>query len=198
MVISHGLWLRRDGGDPTLVGRAVRVQFGPGAAPEPVEIAGVMPEDSDFPRGADVWMPAAPLIRMSAADNGGVEDAMRGLRVFYALGRLREGVSVESATRELTQVMRTADVQDGPEPNERVVVTPIAAYLMGPARLLVWALLAGAALMLSEVSLGDCFALALATHRRAPLATADPDLAAAARLEEVDVVPLPDSSGRRP
>jgi PIN domain nuclease of toxin-antitoxin system len=49
-----------------------------------------------------------------------------------------------------------------------------------------------------EVSQGDCFALALAKHRALALATADPDLAAVARAEGVDLVRLPDSRGRRP
>ena len=49
-----------------------------------------------------------------------------------------------------------------------------------------------------EISQGDCFALALAQERKAPLATADPDLASVARAENVGVISLPDSRGRRP
>lgn len=49
-----------------------------------------------------------------------------------------------------------------------------------------------------EVSHGDCFALALAKHRGLALATADPDLAAIARAEEVELISLPDSRGKRP
>lgn len=49
-----------------------------------------------------------------------------------------------------------------------------------------------------EISHGDCFALALAKQRKAPLATADPDLASVARAEDVEVFGLPDSRGRRP
>lgn len=49
-----------------------------------------------------------------------------------------------------------------------------------------------------EVSHGDCLALALAKHRGLSLATADPDLAAVARVEGVALVRLPDSHGRRP
>jgi predicted nucleic acid-binding protein len=49
-----------------------------------------------------------------------------------------------------------------------------------------------------EVSQGDCFALALAKDRGLALATSDPDLAAAARAEEVRVVALPNSRGHRP
>jgi PIN domain nuclease of toxin-antitoxin system len=49
-----------------------------------------------------------------------------------------------------------------------------------------------------EVSLGDCCALALAKRRSLALATADPELASAARAESLDLLALPDSSGRRP
>jgi PIN domain nuclease of toxin-antitoxin system len=49
-----------------------------------------------------------------------------------------------------------------------------------------------------EVSHGDCFALALAKHRGLALATADPDLATVARAEQVELIGLPDSRGKRP
>ncbi len=49
-----------------------------------------------------------------------------------------------------------------------------------------------------EISQGDCFALALAKQRKAPLATADPDLASVSRAEDVEVIGLPDSRGKRP
>ena len=148
MVISHGLWLRRYGGDPSIVGRAVPVEFD-AAKTAPVEIVGVMPRDFDFPRGTGAWRPAAPLIRKDGDTFGGVESSMRWLRVFFVLGRLKEGVSVESATRELTHVMRTAKTEKAPEANQALVLTPIAAYLLGPAGPVLWTLLAGAVLMLT-------------------------------------------------
>jgi PIN domain nuclease of toxin-antitoxin system len=49
-----------------------------------------------------------------------------------------------------------------------------------------------------EISMEDCFALALAKHRALPLATSDPDLAAAARAAHVKLIGLPDSEGKRP
>jgi PIN domain nuclease of toxin-antitoxin system len=48
------------------------------------------------------------------------------------------------------------------------------------------------------VSLADCFALATASVLEEPLATSDPALCAIARYEEIEIVPLPDSTGRRP
>ena len=48
------------------------------------------------------------------------------------------------------------------------------------------------------LSLADCFLLAQAIDDADSIATSDPPLAEAARSEDVDVVPLPDSAGRRP
>lgn len=147
MVISYGLWTRRFGRDPAVIGRAVSVRFDAGNPPVPVEITGVMPREFDYPRQADAWVPAAPLMRGGASDSGGIEKVMAGLRVFFVLGRLRDGVSRASATRELTQVMRSAD-RGGVAPAEAIMLIPIARYLLGPAEPVLWTLLAGAVLML--------------------------------------------------
>ena len=50
----------------------------------------------------------------------------------------------------------------------------------------------------SPMSMADCVALATAMQLREPLATSDPPLALAAQAEEVRIVALPDSKGRRP
>lgn len=49
-----------------------------------------------------------------------------------------------------------------------------------------------------DLSLADCFALATASVLEEPLATSDPAVAAVARYEEIELIPLPDSGGRRP
>jgi predicted nucleic acid-binding protein len=50
----------------------------------------------------------------------------------------------------------------------------------------------------SALSMADCFLLAHALTDGGPIATSDPPIAAVARGEGVDVVGLPDSSGKRP
>ena len=50
----------------------------------------------------------------------------------------------------------------------------------------------------SPLSMADCVALATARSLSDPLATSDPPLAKAARAEGVEIVPLPDTQGRRP
>ncbi len=149
MVVSHGLWVRRFAADRSVVGRAVPVRFDPDAPTSPMLIVGVMPPEFDFPRGAEAWLPAAPLIRRASASSfGGPDNALRFLRVFFAIGKVRPGVSIPNATRELQQVMRTMDQRGGPEAPQSIVATPIADYLLGPAGPVLRTLLAGAALML--------------------------------------------------
>jgi putative ABC transport system permease protein len=150
VVISHGLWQRRFAADPGVVGRAVPMAWAQGEQAVPVEIVGVMPPDFDFPREAEVWAPAGPLMRRTAAANPQYEAVMmRWYRVFLTVGRIKPGVSLDAAREDLTGVMRSADHGGGPPANERTVVTPIARYLIGPAQPVLWTLLGGAALMLA-------------------------------------------------
>lgn len=50
----------------------------------------------------------------------------------------------------------------------------------------------------AQLSLADCATLTAALRHGQRLATADPALATAARTSSIDVVALPDSTGRRP
>ena len=55
VVISHGLWQRRFGGSPGIVGRKISLND------EPYEVIGVMPQGFYFmpSRDIDIWMPAS-------------------------------------------------------------------------------------------------------------------------------------------
>jgi putative ABC transport system permease protein len=95
-VISHGLWQRRFGGDPSIVGRRLVVNG------QPHVIVGVMPQRFEFPvfnfKG-DMWLP------------GHLRDAARGQAAAtdgaMVVGRLRPGVSYRQAQSELDVLMRT-------------------------------------------------------------------------------------------
>ena len=87
MVISHGFWQRHFGGDPSLVGRAVRVKLSAEVPPLMLAVVGIMPAGFDYPRGADVYLPAGPLLRGFAGTGPGQpENTLKWLKVFYAVG----------------------------------------------------------------------------------------------------------------
>ena len=72
VVISHGLWQRRFGGSPDVVGRTITLND------SPYEVIGVMPREFYFmpARDIDIWMPTVVL--PGDADELGV--ARRALR----------------------------------------------------------------------------------------------------------------------
>ena len=149
IVLGHGFWQRHFGSDPTVVGRGVRVRLNAELPPMALTVVGIMPAGFDYPRGADVYVPAAPLLRTFAPPGPGQPaNTLKWLKVFYAVGRLRPGVDVGRATQELTQVSRTRDLEGGPEAPLQVVLQPIRDYLLGPAGPVLQTLLGGALLML--------------------------------------------------
>ena len=86
VVLSHGLWRRRFGGDARVLGSTVRIN-GEGHL-----VVGIMPPDFVFPAGTDLWAPLA-LSPEQAAD--------RTTRSVFVLARLAPGVSRERAAAAL-------------------------------------------------------------------------------------------------
>ena len=149
-VISDGFWKRLFGADARIVGRTVRMQRGVAASPQLIEIVGVMPAGFDFPRDVDVWLPAAPILRSIAGDVPGdrasnVAWYLAHFKVFYALGLLRDGISVTEAEQALSLIMRRQEIPTGMPSG--VTVTPVRDYLVGPTQSALWTLLAGGMLM---------------------------------------------------
>lgn len=88
-VISDGLWRRRFGADPAVPGRVVRVDD------VPHTVIGVMPRGFELlGRETDLWVPL-PFVPGSPAQR---------TTMSRAIGRLRDGVTVEAASRELASL----------------------------------------------------------------------------------------------
>jgi putative ABC transport system permease protein len=150
-VISDGFWRSRFGADPNVLGRTLRGVSSGKRPPESLEIIGVMPPGFDFPRDVDVWVPAAPRLRAGANPDGQPGDAawhLRHMKIFYAVGRLRDGVSVAQASGDMTAALRRVE-KDSPHgsPSE-AIITPVENFVVGTAKPVLWTMLAGAALML--------------------------------------------------
>ena len=102
VMLSYGVWQTRFGGDPDIVGRAIRV--------DAVDhtVIGVMPPGFAFPQMGQAWQ---PMPDDSENDPG---------NRFYAgaIGRMKEGVSFTAAASDLETVMdrqreRFPDAYDG-------------------------------------------------------------------------------------
>ena len=89
VVLSHGLWHRRYGGDPGLLGRTIRLDH------QDFTVVGIMPDGFDFPTNPALWTPLS-LGPREAAD--------RASRYLTVIGCLKPGVSLAGAQHELSAV----------------------------------------------------------------------------------------------
>jgi predicted permease len=92
VVLSHGCWMRRFGGDPTITSSTLRLDD------RVVQVAGVMPAHFSllFPQ-VEVWMPLAfgPEAR---------SDTNRGWEYLSVLGRFRHGATLEQVRAEMSAI----------------------------------------------------------------------------------------------
>jgi putative ABC transport system permease protein len=114
IVLSHGLWQRRFGADPRVVGTTIRING------EGYDVIGVMPADFAFPPATQLWTPLA-LSPEAAAD--------RTTRSLFVMGRLAPGVSRERAAA-VVNVLGRRIAADYPTTHKSWVVRmqPIEEY----------------------------------------------------------------------
>jgi putative ABC transport system permease protein len=105
-ILSHGLWERRFGSDPSVVGRTVRLNR------EDYVVVGVMPaEFSLLGFTPQLWTP----LTLTAADQTA---GARKDRSLYLFARLVPGVTLEQARAEMATLARQAE-RDFPETEKR-------------------------------------------------------------------------------
>jgi putative ABC transport system permease protein len=98
VILSHGLWQTKFGGDPAIVGRTITLDD------ISREVVGVMPPDFHFPSvTAQLWVP----IEFNTADS----KALWGPFLYVMIGRMRPGADLAHARAEfkavLPQVVKT-------------------------------------------------------------------------------------------
>jgi len=129
VVLSDGLWRRRYGADPAIVGRTIMLNG------ESFTVVGVAARNSTFPASADLWVPLSPT-----GDLAGLDE----LRTAYWLplvGRLRAGVTREQAQADMSNVARGLEEQYPGNRGIGVLLEPLHASLVRdvrPALLLVF------------------------------------------------------------
>ncbi len=88
-VLSHRLWVRRFGSDPSIAGKTVRL------GGRPFEVLGVMPASFDYAQNEELWVPIA----FSEARKGIFDE-----HFLACFGRVRPGVPREQVLAELDRL----------------------------------------------------------------------------------------------
>ncbi len=116
VVISEALWQTRFGAAPDVIGRTLRVNG------EVATVIGVTQTRFDFPESSDLWMPRR-------YDRTGEE---RDTRYLDVTARLRPGVTIETARRELEVIFaRWATAHPESYPQLAISVVPIRDEFFG-------------------------------------------------------------------
>lgn len=142
-IISHGLWTRRFGADPAMIGRAILLN---GA---PVTVIGVLPQSyrNPFGQGAGLFPAGAPEIFRPLQLNP--VGAPRGNITLRMIARLRPGVPFEQAQAELATI-GAALAAEYPEHDKgsTIRLTSLHDEIVGDVRTPVLALLGAVILVL--------------------------------------------------
>jgi predicted permease len=143
VVISHGLWQRRYGGSPDVLGRKITVNDAP------YEVVGVLPREFYFmpARDIDIWMPASFPGWMRR--NFTWHDAQ-------VVARLKPGVTLDRAQVSMAALSRQVTAKDFRGPHS-VAVKPLREEMAGRTQTALIVLLGASAalLMIACVNLAN-------------------------------------------
>ncbi len=157
VILSHGFWLKRFGGDPNILGRLLRLDG------EPATVIGVMParfNDRRVGGSVDLWR---PLVFTDA------QLQKRDDNWLLSIARLKPGVSLDQAQAEMDSVAARL-AQSYPESNSEVGLrlVPLAESGNESGRRVIWLTmsLAGFVLLIACANLSNLqlVRMAMRTH----------------------------------
>jgi putative ABC transport system permease protein len=161
VVLSHGVWQRRFGGDPQVIGRTLRLDL------IPYTIVGVLPPAYQFPdRDVDAWVPLQP---------GPQERSQRGPFWLRCVGRLAAGVSAAQAEQEMNALARRLATEHPVDRDLGVALVGLHEEMAGPFRpalLLLTAAVVGVLLIACANVAGMLTARGAARQREVAIRTA--------------------------
>ncbi|MDH3733009.1 MAG: ABC transporter permease [Gemmatimonadota bacterium] len=156
-IVSFAFWRDRLGADPDAIGRTIELDS------QSVTVVGVLPRtDLPYPTAAEVWLPLAP-----PPDSWMY--TVRGSSWLNGVGRVKDGVGIESAEAELSAIQH-ALADEFPRDNEgqdAVHLERLKEVIVAPARPAIRIMTAtiGLVLLLASINVG-LLLLARSNRRR--------------------------------
>ncbi len=121
VVLSHDLWMRRFGGDPTVVGQTMTLDGAPS------RIVGIMPASVSYPFQSEIWAP----LRFTAETLA----TQRGAHFLTVIARRKPSVTLRAAQAAMDQeTARLAAAHPEQDGKTRAAVRPLDDGLVGGVR----------------------------------------------------------------
>lgn len=141
-VLSHGLWVRRFGADPSIVGRQIRL------SERSFLVVGILPET--FRAFVRLGRQDIPEIYTPLGYDLKLPEACRGCQHLQMIGRLKPGVSMQQANAELNGNIRDLVREHPKDYAERTAirVMPLGDYIVSRVSTALWILLGAVAFVL--------------------------------------------------
>ncbi len=159
VILSYGAWAGRLGARPDVVGRTVDLDN------QPYTVIGVLPRSFSFALSgnAEFWVPINVL---------SPHEHSRTFYNFFGIGRLRDGVTVQSARAEMRSISKQLQRQYAITGHDlNASVTPFSEVVVGDVRPILLTLLSGAGLLLLIACVNvSSLVLARAENRRREIA----------------------------
>jgi predicted permease len=132
-VIGYGLWQRRFGGDPDIVGKTITLNS------DAYAVIGVAPSSFQFPRGIELWTPAFLA----------EEKTQRGSNYLKVIARLKDGITQPKADAQMNQIAAAlAEKYPANDTNLTVATSPLLEEQVGSVRPVLLILLGAVAFVL--------------------------------------------------
>ncbi|HYP29319.1 MAG TPA: ABC transporter permease [Blastocatellia bacterium] len=134
VILGHGLWQRRFGGDRNIVGQSIQLNGAPRT------VIGVMPQGFAFPaKDSEMWVPIA-LTQQQMANRNAIS--------YQVIGRVKPGVTFEQAKANLEMVNRWILNQNPNQEGYGINPVPYHDQVVGSVRPALLALLGAVAFVL--------------------------------------------------
>ncbi|MBC7790209.1 MAG: ABC transporter permease [Anaerolineae bacterium] len=158
VVLGEGIWRRRFGADPGIIGQSIRMNA------QTYTVIGVMPSTFRFPRpDVELWTSHATILSDPAWGEA------RGRRFQRVIGRLKRGVTYEVAGAELDAIGRRLSVEyPDANPGSGAALVPLKDQLVGETRpaLLVLAGAVGCVLLIACANVAHLLLARTASRER--------------------------------
>jgi predicted permease len=143
VVITYGLWMRRFGGDKTILNTTIELSG------VPYVVIGVMPKDSTWPTDAEIFRPnglgGTPPQSLMRRDN----------HIMRAIARLKAGVSIEQAQGRLTVMAGRIAEEATHREGTSWKLHSMRDYIVGPAIQRTLIVLLGSVLFVLLIACGN-------------------------------------------